>query len=223
MFFKFKKLKTESKTIDNRNNKIILVDGDKEKTVSKILGINIEFTGENSTVKVHKDTLFEQCRFSVRSNVQITIGKSQHLIHNLRISSQNGMIMIVGKDFSCHGIYFECHDEIDKKIVIGDDCMCSHNILVRNSDGHTIFDEKTGEVLNYGKDLIIGNHVWIGTGVTILKGARIPDNTVVGACSLVTKSFSDSNIIIGGVPAKVLKTGTNWDRTNPQNHTKSQN
>ena len=49
----------------------------------------------------------------------------------------------------------------------------------------------------------IGNDIWIGYHVTILKGVSIGDGCVLGACSLVTKSF-DKNLIIGGVPAKIL-------------------
>jgi acetyltransferase-like isoleucine patch superfamily enzyme len=50
----------------------------------------------------------------------------------------------------------------------------------------------------------IGNDVWIAANVTIIKGANIGDGCVVGAASLVNKSFPDYSVI-GGVPAKILK------------------
>lgn len=53
--------------------------------------------------------------------------------------------------------------------------------------------------------IYIGDDVWIGANVTIIKGARIGNGCVVGAASLVNKTFPD-NSIIGGVPAKILKT-----------------
>jgi len=55
------------------------------------------------------------------------------------------------------------------------------------------------------KPITIGNNVWIGTRVIILPGVTIGDNTVIGSGAVVTKSFS-GNSIIGGVPAKFIKT-----------------
>lgn len=51
----------------------------------------------------------------------------------------------------------------------------------------------------------IGSNVWIGARVCILAGVRIASGTVIAAGSVVTKSFSQPDMIIGGVPAKVLK------------------
>lgn len=50
----------------------------------------------------------------------------------------------------------------------------------------------------------IGNNVWMGRGVMVLKDSIIGNNSIVGTGSVVTKKFDD-NQIIAGVPAKVLK------------------
>lgn len=50
----------------------------------------------------------------------------------------------------------------------------------------------------------IGNRVWIGANVTILKGVKIGDDTIVGAGSVVTKDLP-ANVIAVGVPAKVIR------------------
>jgi maltose O-acetyltransferase len=49
----------------------------------------------------------------------------------------------------------------------------------------------------------IGENVFIGSNVTILKGVRIGNNSVIACGSLVTKSIPD-NTIAGGVPAKII-------------------
>ena len=57
----------------------------------------------------------------------------------------------------------------------------------------------------------IGNHVWIGAGSVVNKGAIIGNESVIGMCSLVTKRIPD-NCVAAGVPAKVIKTNINWSR-----------
>ena len=52
--------------------------------------------------------------------------------------------------------------------------------------------------------ITIGNNIWIGDKCTILKGVTIGDNVVVGANTLVHKDVP-SNVVIGGIPFKILK------------------
>ena len=86
-----------------------------------------------------------------------------------------------------------------------------YDIFVRTSDFHSITDEK-GERVNQSQDIIIGNHVWIGQGAYLLKGTIIPDNCIVGARALVSKPFRDTQSIIAGIPAKVVKENVHWSR-----------
>lgn len=58
------------------------------------------------------------------------------------------------------------------------------------------------------KPITIGKNVWIGSKSVILQGVSIGDNCVVAVGAVVTKSFGD-NLIIGGVPAKVIKKNRN--------------
>lgn len=50
----------------------------------------------------------------------------------------------------------------------------------------------------------VGNNCWIGAGATFLDGSEIGDGVIVAANSVVTKKFGD-NVIIAGIPAKVIK------------------
>ena len=54
------------------------------------------------------------------------------------------------------------------------------------------------------KGIVVGKNCWLGSKVTILDGVTIGDGCVIAAGSVVTKSFPD-NVIIGGVPAKIIK------------------
>jgi acetyltransferase-like isoleucine patch superfamily enzyme len=56
-----------------------------------------------------------------------------------------------------------------------------------------------------GKDIIIGNNCWIGMNSVILPGVKLANHIIVGAGSVVTKSFDEEDIIIAGNPAKKIK------------------
>lgn len=90
--------------------------------------------------------------------------------------------------------------------------MLSSNIVFRSSDGHVIYDLESKKIINKPKPINIQDHVWIGASVIILKGSTVCKNSIIGTASLVTKSFSEENIIIAGNPAKKVKENINWDR-----------
>ena len=52
--------------------------------------------------------------------------------------------------------------------------------------------------------IIIGRNVWIGNNVTILKNSEIGENTIVATGAVVSGKFG-ANLIVGGVPAKIIK------------------
>ena len=52
--------------------------------------------------------------------------------------------------------------------------------------------------------ITIGDNCYIGTGATILGPVTIGNNVTIGAGAVVTKDVSD-NVIVAGVPAKIVK------------------
>jgi maltose O-acetyltransferase len=90
------------------------------------------------------------------------------------------------------------------KVIIGNNCMISHN--VRFYTGSAIADQNFSELPLKEKfgDIIVGNYVWIGTNVMINPGVNIGDNSVIGANSVVTKNIP-ANSIFGGVPARLIR------------------
>jgi acetyltransferase-like isoleucine patch superfamily enzyme len=96
-----------------------------------------------------------------------------------------------------------------KKIVFGDDCLLSWDILLIDTDFHQII--LTDNTLpNYENDIIIGNRNWIGCRTTILKGTVLLDNNVIGANSLLNKKYNCSNKLIAGNPAVQIKEIKGW-------------
>lgn len=100
----------------------------------------------------------------------------------------------------------------DQNVVIGHSCMFSSVVGIRTSDGHGIFDGETKERINPAKSVIIGGHVWLGSGVRVNKGAYIGSGSVIGQQSVVSGRV-EPNSIYAGAPAKVLRSNIRWSRT----------
>ena len=95
------------------------------------------------------------------------------------------------------------------KILIGNDCLFSSNLHFTTGDSHSILNLQ-GERINPSSDIIIEDHVWVGTRVTCLKGVRVSKNSIVAATTTLCKKYDTENVVIGGVPGKIIKTGVNW-------------
>lgn len=114
--------------------------------------------------------------------------------------------LILGKNLWFN---YNCKILCKHSITINDDSLFGWNVTISDGDGHPIFDESK-KIINNPRDIIIGQHVWIGYNASIMKGSYISENSVVGCNSLVNKQFYEKNIIIGGIPAKLLKNNITW-------------
>ena len=84
-------------------------------------------------------------------------------------------------------------------IKLGRNVRCGANTLITDSDWHAD-DSRTGA----DKPVEIGNNVWLGYGVKVLKGVKIGDNSLIGAGSVVTRDIP-ANVIAAGNPCRVIK------------------
>ena len=199
------------------NNRIVIVSPDgTAKTHSAfwpIPGVKVRFRNSNNLLRLCKPFLFEETVIALEGDSSLEIGKNPYIKRNLFLIQRSSTVKI-GDDFTSEeDLRVVLSGEPRQKVSIGQDCMFSRKICIHPADGHTIFDVSTGQALNPGKEICIGNHVWVGMNVLFLKGARIADNSVVGANSLVTKPFTDPNSIYAGAPAqKRNKKPINWDR-----------
>lgn len=96
-------------------------------------------------------------------------------------------------------------------ITLGEDCMLGAKIEIRCSDGHAILDEKTRERINPAADVALARHVWLGSGVRVLKGVTIGRDTIVAAGAIVTRDLP-ANCVAAGIPARTVREGVTWDR-----------
>lgn len=169
--------------LKNAGNSIIIGDN------SSLADCRFLIKGKNNKITIGKHCALKGVRFWMSGdNNEIIIGDYTTVGHNTEFATLEGTCISVGKD-----------------------CMFSHDIQVRTSDSHSILDQY-GKRTNPAKNIHIGNHVWIGLEVILLKGSEITDNSVVAARSMVTKPFTKEGSLIGGAPAKEIKSNINWSR-----------
>lgn len=88
-------------------------------------------------------------------------------------------------------------------IDIGNNCMFAYNVTIIDHD-HKVSEGKITQKEFNKKNIIIGNNVWCGANVVILKGVKIGNNCIIAAGAVVNKDIPD-NEIWGEVPAKKIK------------------
>lgn len=95
-----------------------------------------------------------------------------------------------------------CHFQDQGGITIGEGSMIGHNVVLATIN-HDL--EPKNDRKNHYAPIKIGNHVWIGSNAAVLPGVSIGDWAVVAAGAVVTKNVLPYTVV-GGVPAKVIKT-----------------
>lgn len=99
---------------------------------------------------------------------------------------------------------------VKKGLEIGNHVRISWEGQIFDSNFHYMRNIYTGEIKNINKAIVIGNYVWIGNRVTLNKGTRIPDHSIVASNSLCNKDYTKEGkeyITIAGNPAKPIAEG----------------
>lgn len=144
---------------------------------------------------------------SVKGKLKITLNKKSKLFIG-------EFLMIKGP------VYFECERNAilkignhcffnrncsitsNKSIQIGNNCMFANNLVIVDHDHKVIDDIPSVELVS--NEIIIGNNVWVGANVTILKGVKIGNNTIIAAGAVVNKNC-DPYSVYAGIPARKVK------------------
>lgn len=112
------------------------------------------------------------------------------------------------------GKYFYANTDFmildEAKVVIGNHVFVGPRVSIYTS-GHPIYADIRNTGLEYARNVIIGNDVWIGGNVIVNPGVSIGNNIVIGSGSIVTKDIPD-NVIAAGIPCKIIRKITDEDK-----------
>jgi acetyltransferase-like isoleucine patch superfamily enzyme len=170
--------------VNGKNNQIFIDKG------ARLNNMHINVSGNNNRLILHKGVVFSEGG-------------------RIKLEDENNLIEI-GENTDFVNCFFAVSD-YNSKIIVGSGSMFSANIVIRNSDVHSILN-KAGKRINHAKDTIIGNHVWVAYGATILKGSHIEDDCIIGSQSVVAGLQMPQGSIAAGNPAKIVKEDIKWDR-----------
>lgn len=166
-----------------RGNRVIIED------FARLTDVNLYIYGDNNTVRIGPWSYIAKLTVCTENGGnEISIGRHALII------GPNELAAIEGT-----------------KITVGDDAMISSEVHFRTGDSHSVLDLERRRI-NASRDITLGDHVWIGTRATVLKGTVIPDDCIVGACALMSGKFEEPHCVITGVPAKITKRGVTWCR-----------
>lgn len=140
----------------------------------------------------------------LKRNADVNIGRKVQLYNGVKLSAwgNNGHAEIIIGDNTNIGDRTEIH--AGNKVEIGSNCNISWDVCIMDRDYH-----KLNGIEEIIKPIKIGDNVWIGCNSLILKGVTIGNGAIIAAGSVVTKNV-ESNTIVGGNPARVIKSDIFW-------------
>ena len=146
----------------------------------------IRIFGNGNRVKIDHDCVCKNLDVWISDGANLRVGHNTHFAGDIHLACIEG-----------------------KTISIGKRCLFSNGITFRTGDSHVITDLEDNRI-NFGKDIVVGDHVWVGHQAVLLKGANIGSDSIVGTRSLVTKGNYPEHVVLGGSPAKVIRTDVSW-------------
>lgn len=206
--------------IHGENNKVLIISDGVKRFLSHdevIDGLNLEINGNNNFLQLELPIDFANgANIKIfNDNVKVLIEPSRFLGLSLLCCQGNAQICEIKKNTVMVDVVIQLVG--NTALYIGENCLFSEGpIYMMPCDGHSILDVETDEIINIPvMPIMIGDHCWIGNGCKIIRGAKLPNNTIVGAGALVNKIFEEEYTILAGVPAKIIKRGRKWHMKNP--------
>ena len=174
-----------------------------------------KFNNLKGRIELQNSTLVVGNNVGLSKNSSIDLGNSAYvkINDNVKIGpsstiTADGSNILIGSETT---FFSDCI--LSGEITIGKSCLFAKNISIfsstHNIDGKiSIRQNDLDSLLKNGgivhQKVVIGDHCWLGNNVVVLPGVKLGEGVVVGANSVVTKSFP-SCTVVGGTPAKIIK------------------
>lgn len=145
--------------------------------------------------------LQEGARLEINSRFGCLYGSDIEIFKNAELIIRNDLFNQKNGGSNI-GLTIICGNHIE----IGEECMMGRNVTIRDNNGHHYMSLQG---YKESKPVIIGKHVWICEGATIMQGVKIGDGAIIGAHSVVYSNVPPFSLVSGN-PAKVVETNVYW-------------
>lgn len=129
------------------------------------------------------------------SQAVLKINAGAYIRHNCSIVVEDGHLEIGSRFFLNSGSSINVHH----RVKIGDDCIFGEGVKIYD---HNHVFKKANQPFNQQGfsvgEIVIGNNVWLGTNVVVLKGTFIGDNVVIGANAVVKGNIPPNSVVTAG-------------------------
>ena len=140
-------------------------------------------------------------QFLVTDGASVHIGDGTCIKDNCVIIAKYGILTIGTNSFIGWGTIICSNEEVR----IGKDCLIGEFVTIRDQNhGAKLIDSPFREQPMHTGPIEISDNVWIGAKSTVLAGSSIATDSIVAAHGVVNSTF-ESGVIIGGIPAAVIK------------------
>jgi acetyltransferase-like isoleucine patch superfamily enzyme len=195
--------------------------------IPTVLGVGVRGVLYRLMLKMHGVSAIENnVRLRFASNIEL--GNGSYLDQNVYIHACPNGVKIGARTYVMHGSVLHVYNFRglpNSGIVIGDDSLIGEMNVIRGQGGvrignrvytsplcqiiavNHIFDDPTQPFIAQGitaEGVVIEDDVWIGSGAVILDGVRVGRGAVVAAGAVVNKDVPP-HVVVGGVPAKIIK------------------
>lgn len=193
------------------------VQGEKDNVLrcnsSMVKKTRIKFQGKNNEISLNGCELYN-CNIFFRGDRHKLILDKNVKLYNVRIKiiGYKNVVSVSSGSSIADGNIIAGGQGIP--VTIGKECMIAEGVDIWSTDTHSVFQE--GTMVNPPQPIHIGDHVWIGKDVAILKGVTIGDDAIIGMKSMVTHDVQANTLNVGS-PAKQIREGVSWAKNNPNN------
>ena len=189
-----------------------LEDGNEIKGTFPILkNSEIQFDGKNNTLYCEPGVTLNGSFLHFKASNSVIYLRRNTYEYKLGVYIHNDTVFYMGKNTYINQKMTVILSE-QRHCFIGDNCMVSWGVCIRNSDPHLIYDCTTKKRKNPTKSVYIGDHVWIGQDSLMLKGTEIDSGSIIGGNSVVANKKIPNNTAWVGNPVKQITENIFWDK-----------
>ncbi len=164
---------------------------------------NIRLNGKLILAGIPKVRIIDSARLELGDSVTLTSHNDWYHVNIFApcklLADRPGATIRIGSQSRIHGACIHA----TKSVSIGERCLIAANVQIIDSNGHELsFPDVSNRIntIDQGREIVIEDDVWIGTGSVVLPGAHIESGSVVGAMSVV-RGRVPKNTVVAGNPA----------------------